>query len=318
MDSSQIIPLLERLFTLLGKISITCNFDKRDCQDPRKVIMLTQSYSSTLAHEIITLIRSLHCIVGWNQAINAFLLQKLRLAADLFHDGVINMALNELNDADQPLYLIVSSLNVIGGIDNRPRIGGVTQIEDKTGTISKITPKGKLIIQIHETGEEKKVLLTSIKPLSDIKFNLDRMPMSENLINTWSILLLGNQKYASGFDRRPTNTPGHINLAYLRQQQHILSTLSATRALANSQSKLRRVLRHQDSTFEGTPEILSQDEDSTGSPQPVMLFQKVLAKATQPSPLKPIFSLHEIIEAALNISQFLAAECNKAYVSIIK
>lgn len=44
--------------------------------------------------------------------------------------------------------------------------------------------------------------------------------------------------------------------------------------------------------------------------QPVLLIQKLLAKATQPSPLKPGFSLQEIQLAALNLSQYLAAEGN--------
>lgn len=44
--------------------------------------------------------------------------------------------------------------------------------------------------------------------------------------------------------------------------------------------------------------------------QPVLLVQKLLVKATQPSPLKPGFNLQEMQLAALNLSQFLAAEGN--------
>lgn len=44
--------------------------------------------------------------------------------------------------------------------------------------------------------------------------------------------------------------------------------------------------------------------------QPVLLIQKLLVKATQPSPLKPGFILQEMQLAALNLSQFLAAQGN--------
>nr|KAF7263608.1 hypothetical protein GWI33_001634 [Rhynchophorus ferrugineus] len=44
--------------------------------------------------------------------------------------------------------------------------------------------------------------------------------------------------------------------------------------------------------------------------QPILLIQKLLAKATQPSPLKPGFNLQEMQLAALNLSQYLAAEGN--------
>lgn len=43
---------------------------------------------------------------------------------------------------------------------------------------------------------------------------------------------------------------------------------------------------------------------------PILLIQKLLAKATQPSPLKPGFTRQEMQLAALNLSQYLAAEGN--------
>lgn len=44
--------------------------------------------------------------------------------------------------------------------------------------------------------------------------------------------------------------------------------------------------------------------------QPILLIQKLLAKATRPSPLKPGFNIQEMQLAALNLSQYLAAEGN--------
>lgn len=51
-----------------------------------------------------------------------------------------------------------------------------------------------------------------------------------------------------------------------------------------------------------------QSLDDETNQTPVLLVQKILLKATQPSPLKPGSTLEEMQLAALNLSQFLAAE----------
>lgn len=101
---------------------------------------------------------------------------------------------------------------------------------------------------------------------------------------------------------------GQISQSYLRVQQNILSSLNATRTLHSSQYRLRKILKHHISSDDQSSEQQSLEEELNQSP--VLLIQKILAKATQPSPLKPGFSLEEMQLAALNLSQFLAAEGN--------
>jgi len=40
-------------------------------------------------------------------------------------------------------------LAVVGGVDSRPRLGGRVRVEDQgTGTVSRITPRGRIHIQM--------------------------------------------------------------------------------------------------------------------------------------------------------------------------
>lgn len=86
----------------------------------------------------------------------------------------------------------------------------------------------------------------------------------------------------------------------------MLSALNATRVLHNNQYRLRKVLKYQVNTLDQSQEQQSIEEDL--NQQPILLIQKILAKATQPSPLKPGFGLEEMQLAVLNLSQFLASE----------
>jgi hypothetical protein len=50
-------------------------------------VSLTASHSSTVAEECIALLRSLHGLPGWNQALNHILANKLAVAGDLLTEG---------------------------------------------------------------------------------------------------------------------------------------------------------------------------------------------------------------------------------------
>jgi E3 ubiquitin-protein ligase HERC2 len=50
-------------------------------------VSLTASHSSTVAEECITLLRSLHSLPVWNQALNHILANKLSVAGDLLTEG---------------------------------------------------------------------------------------------------------------------------------------------------------------------------------------------------------------------------------------
>lgn len=308
MDNPEIPTLLEKLLNILGKIILTCSYDtgNKPQTTTKSLVLLTQSHSSTLAQEIIYLLRSLHGLVGWNQVLNAILVQKLNLAAYFLSDTCLMSMINDGNTSDQQHYMVIACLNVIGAWDIRPRIGGIAEIENLQGTIIRVTPKGKLCVQLHETGENRKVSI-NLKLLPQLEFNFDRMPLSENLVKTWASLLLNRQSSAlNSHEKKPQH--GQVNPAYLRTQQNTLSALNACRMLNTNQYKLRKVLKHQINGMDQSQEQQSIEEEL--NQQPILLIQKLLAKATQPSPLKPGFSRQEMQLAALNLSQYLAAEGN--------
>lgn len=75
----------------------------------------------------------------------------------------------------------------------------------------------------------------------------------------------------------------------------------------SNQYKLRKILKYQANCLEQYQEQSIEEEVNQ---QPILLIQKILTKAIQPSPLKPSFNLQEMQLAALNLSQYLATECN--------
>lgn len=95
----------------------------------------------------------------------------------------------------------------------------------------------------------------------------------------------------------------------MRSQQHMLASMNASRTLFQYQYKLRRILRYQISSIDQSLDQVSIEDEATCLP-PVLLIQKILTKAIQPSPLKAIFTLQEMLTAATNLSQYLATVCN--------
>ncbi|CAH0559020.1 unnamed protein product [Brassicogethes aeneus] len=308
MDNSEIPNILEKLLTILGKIILTCSYDtgNKPLSTAKSLVLLTQSHSSTLAQEIISLLRHLHGLVGWNQYLNAMLVQKLSIATYFLSDACLVNMMNDSLTPDQQHYMVLACLNIIGAWDDRPRTGAIAEVESLQGTVIRVTPKGKLCLQIHETGELKKVPLNGIKLIPPVEFNFDRMLLGDNFVKTWANLLLIRQSPFNNHDRKSFH--GQVNAGYLRTQQNILGALNATRILHTNQYKLRKILRQPFNGMDQSQEHQSIEEEL--NQQPVMLVQKLLSKATQPSPLKPGFTLQEMQLAALNLSQYLASEGN--------
>ncbi|XP_050303138.1 E3 ubiquitin-protein ligase HERC2 [Anthonomus grandis grandis] len=306
MDNCEIQCVLEKLLNILGNIIITCSYDtgnKPLARSNKSLVLLTQNHSSTLAQEIINLLRSLHGVLGFNQVLNAILNQKLNLAGYFLSDLCTT---NEAMNSDQQQYMVVACLNVIGAWDVRPRVGASAEIDGVPGTVTQVTPKGRLCLQFHDSGEVRKVSIKDLKLLPAPEFTFDKMPMNETSVKTWANLLLIRHSSLNAHDRRSYH--GQVNLAYLRTQQNILSALNATRILHSHQFRLRKVLKFPVNGMDQSQEQQSIEEEL--NQQPILLIQKLLAKATQPSPLKPGFSLQEMQLAALNLSQYLAAEGN--------
>ncbi|KAK5650580.1 hypothetical protein RI129_001609 [Pyrocoelia pectoralis] len=304
MDNPDIQPLLERLLYTLGKISLTCCYDVGNKPPPesKSLVLLTQSHSNILSQEIINLLRTLHGIVGWNQVLNSILIQKLNMAAYFLSD-MYSLADSTVSDQH---YLVTASLIVFGACDIRPRTGATVELDTGCGTIARVTQKGKFCVQIHSSGEIKKISLSNLKIIFDPPFNLDRIPLSENLVKIWAILMLNKPSICSNYERKALH--GQVDVAYLRMQQNILNAINATQILHCHQYKLRKILKYQVNSLEQSQEQQSIEEEL--NQPPILLIQKLLTRAIQPSPLKPGFTLQEMHLAALNLSQYLATECN--------
>ena len=82
----------------------------------------------------------------------------------------------------------------------------------------------------------------------------------------------------------------NVNVCLLRRQQEMLLILKAVRVLLGNQAQLRKVLKQ--------PYVASQEKhldlEELDNPKIELLLEKVLAKATQPSPVKAIFSRQEL------------------------
>lgn len=215
LDNPDILPLLEKLIYILGHITLTCTYDveNKPTSELKSAVLLTQSHSSTLAQEIINLLRTLHGIVGWNQVLNSILVQNLNLA--VYFSNETSLTSNDDSNSDDEHCKVIAALNVIGSWDVRPRTGAVVQVDNLEGTIVRATQKGKLCVHLHGSGEIRKVALNSIKLMSNPTFNLERMPLSENLIKMWAHLLLNKQSSSLNNSERRIHGKLLKNVRYL-------------------------------------------------------------------------------------------------------
>jgi E3 ubiquitin-protein ligase HERC2 len=127
-DGGRINFIVEKIFTILGRICLYCPNDfSLMPADIKSRVLFSASYSGTIAEEIISLIRKLHTLPLWNGVINSFLSQKLCIAAELFSQDYDVAAVAAggqqttitVNDADK--VAIMGALNAVGGCDSRPR-----------------------------------------------------------------------------------------------------------------------------------------------------------------------------------------------------
>nr|CAD7453258.1 unnamed protein product [Timema tahoe] len=226
VDPSERLGLLEKLFHLLGYTALFC---PTDTPLPVSRVSLTASQSSSVAEECIALLRSLHGLPGWNQALNHILATKLVVAGDLLTEGsLFHIQVNEC-EVDQSMAIqssVNAALSVLGGVDSRVRIGGLVAAEGlgqgegvekvsalphpfypSAGTVCQVSQHCKLVVQLHDTGEVKKLALGAVVPLPTAHFNLDKMLMTENMLDTWATLVsLITHEYSDR--RQPSCVPG--------------------------------------------------------------------------------------------------------------
>uniref|UniRef100_A0A669BIW0 E3 ubiquitin-protein ligase HERC2 n=1 Tax=Oreochromis niloticus TaxID=8128 RepID=A0A669BIW0_ORENI len=322
--------LVEKLFSFLGSLLSTCSSDLPLLREgslrrrkSRPQASLTATHSSTLAEEIVAVLRTLHSLSQWNSLINDYINNQLSSIADVMASCQSEACFLEecFPDLEGPrVGSLMAVLAVIGGIDGRLRLGGqVVHEEYGEGTVTRITPKGRITVQFHEMRTCRVCLLSHLKTLPAISFSVQNLPFTEPMLAVWAQLVslagskLEKQRMKKSLSRGLT--ADQVDLSLLRCQQLRLYVLKAARALLSHQDKLRQILS-QPAVVDIGP---NPSEDPVASPDvgdlspegplpPLILLQQLLSAATQPSPIKAIFDRQEMEAAALAVCQYLAVE----------
>ncbi|XP_041128227.1 E3 ubiquitin-protein ligase HERC2-like isoform X2 [Polyodon spathula] len=321
--------LVEKLFGFLGRLLSTCSSDlpllREGSQRRRKSrpqASLTATHSSTLAEEIVAVLRSLHSLSQWNGLINEYINSQLDCIGDVMAGRQTRgTALEDYfpDSQDPGVGSLMAVLAVIGGIDGRLRLGGqVIHEEFGEGTVTRITPKGRITVQFHEMRTCRVCPLNQLKPLPVVAFSVNNLPFSEPMLAIWAQLVnLAGSKVEKQRMMKPLSRglTDQVDLHVLRCQQLRLYILKAARALLSHQDKLRQILS-QPAVLEPVPapseDGVVSSPDADLSPEdplpPLILLQQLLSAATQPSPVKAIFDRPELEAAALAVCQYLAVE----------
>ncbi|XP_052829652.1 E3 ubiquitin-protein ligase HERC2 isoform X3 [Octopus bimaculoides] len=348
LEASRMKDIVEKMFSLLGNVLLSCSSDPtllppsdtlRKGHRGRPPVTITASYSSTVADEIVSTIRKLHLLDGWNAHINSYIISKLGMIEDMVCDKS-KSSMDDLNiDLQETHAAIMAVLAVIGGIGLLPRLGGlVMHYELRLGTIANIRPSGKIQVQFPEVGL-KMCRMTDLVPVPHLEFVVDKLPMTENVINTWvklvslagtgfkvekerertSLFSSVNSVESTGTNTDKKNFGCGLNTKLLHKQQIRLGLLKAARVLFSRQDNLHKVLSQPavlDLGFASSLETgvgfsSSTEEDlNTLQQEPatnISLLQHLMVAATQPSPLKAIFSREEMEAAAMAVCQYLTA-----------
>ncbi|KAG3262427.1 HECT and RLD domain containing E3 ubiquitin protein ligase 2, transcript variant X1 [Ictidomys tridecemlineatus] len=322
--------LVEKLFGFLGSLLTTCSSDVPLLREStlrrrraRPQASLTATHSSTLAEEVVALLRTLHSLTQWNGLINKYINSQLRSVTQSCMGKPSEGALLEdyFPDSENPeVGGLMAVLAVIGGIDGRLRLGGqVMHDEFGEGTVTRITPKGRITVQFSDMRMCRVCPLNQLKPLPAVAFSVTNLPFTEPMLSVWAQLvnLAGSKLEKHKIKKSPKQGfAGQVDLDLLRSQQLKLYILKAGRALLSHQDKLRQILSqpavqeigtgHTDDGAAASPEL--GDMSPEGPQPPMILLQQLLASATQPSPVKAIFDKQELEAAALAVCQCLAVE----------
>nr|XP_032812660.1 E3 ubiquitin-protein ligase HERC2 isoform X4 [Petromyzon marinus] len=324
--------LLERLFLMLGNLLSSCSSDSLSVRDGtcrnrrgRPQASLTASCSSTLAEETVTLLRVLHALPRWSPLINQHLEAHLGCLRHLM--GAAPHKGGAVEPAGDRMQLeargLVAVLAVVGGVDGRLRLGGqVAHEEFGQGTVTRITARGRITVLFQEPPRASRVCsLPQLQPVSEVGFDLSNFPLTEPLLNSWGQLVnLACSKQHRRWRSAAHGPTDEVDVVLLARHQVLLYVLKAARTLLSHQDKLRQIQSQpalleqpNPSLDEGAVAVASPDVSdlSPDMPQPPMiLLQQLLTAATQPSPLKAIFTRQELEAAALAVCQYLALEAS--------
>ncbi|XP_078115961.1 E3 ubiquitin-protein ligase HERC2 isoform X3 [Sander vitreus] len=323
--------LVEKLFNFLGILLSTCSSDLPLLREgslrrrkSRPQASLTATHSSTLAEEIVSVLRTLHSLGQWNSMINDYINTQLSSIGDVMAGCQSKACFLEeyFPDSDGPrVGSLMAVMAVIGGIDGRLRLGGqVIHEEYGEGTVTRITPKGRITVQFYEMRTCRVCLLSHLKPLPAVSFSVQNLPFTEPMLAVWAQLVsLAGSKLEKQHMKKSLSrglTADQVDIHLLRCQQLRLYILKAGRALLSHQDKLRQILS-QAAVVDTGPNpsedpVVSSPDVGDLSPEgplpPLILLQQLLSAATQPSPIKAIFDRQEMEAAALALCQYLAVE----------
>ncbi|KAF4026258.1 hypothetical protein G4228_018565 [Cervus hanglu yarkandensis] len=322
--------LVEKLFGFLGSLLTTCSSDVPFLRESalrrrraRPQASLTATHSSTLAEEVVALLRTLHALGQWNGLINKYINSQLHSVTRSCAGKPAEGALIDdcFPDGESPeVGSLMAVLAVIGGIDGRVRLGGQVLHDDfGEGTVTRITPKGRITVQFCDLRTCRVCPLNQLKPLPAAAFSVTNLPFTEPMLSVWAQLvnLAGSKLEKHKIKKSPKQGfAGQVDLDLLRCQQLKLYILKAGRALLSHQDQLRQILSqpavqeaaaaHTDDGAAVSPDLV--DMSPEGPQPPMTLLQQLLASATQPSPVKAIFDKQELEAAALAVCQCLAVE----------
>ncbi|XP_052278368.1 E3 ubiquitin-protein ligase HERC2-like [Dreissena polymorpha] len=326
-DISRVKTIVNRLLNLLGSILVSCTADptllSNDDDTPRRrqkaPVSLTASYTSTIAEELVQLLRKLHTLETWNISINEYLVKHMKTVPNILLDQVTVIKNDPSYQIDEGS--VLAMMAIIGGVDGRPRLGGHVIVEDQgEGMISRITPMGKILIQMEE-GIVTVSKLSSLTPVPGLEFDVAHMPLTGDVIRMWGTILslachnFRQERDGRDSDRAPlaasTTTMDSevhkVDMLELGKQQVKLGLLRSSRVLLKHQHILRKIVSQS-----LIPEVANREAEARTEEEPVpespgLILQQILVSATQASPLKAIFTREEMEAACLSVSQYLTA-----------
>lgn len=306
-DASRVGSIVNELFLLLGNITMNCPHDHSLTQLPvgiKTKVLSSASHSGTIGEELISLLRKLHTLPLWNDSINAYISQKMCVAADMFVDSdrECNLYTEKLN--------VAAALSVIGGFDPRIRIGIDIVYDSVKCSIFRMTRNGTVILSVNRSNDTKNISFTKMEKLVEQGiFSLSKLSLNEMLLNSLAVLMYGMK----------IETPAVFDVSILNYQQIQLASLKATQVLFRHQSLLKTILRQRSPGITKYSSDDSMSDDSKNSKQDELgekkvdaskqdlLVQSILSRAIQSSPLKACYSQSEMEIAALAICQTLSA-----------
>ncbi|XP_071496413.1 E3 ubiquitin-protein ligase HERC2-like [Diadema antillarum] len=335
--------LVSRLFSVLGSCMLTCcsdtpspiyEFGKKQKQGNKAKVSLTAPFASTVADELVLLLRRLHILPTWNRYINAYINSRLCKVVAMVTDVAAPQP------GEQESYRlkqgeVLAVLAMIGGVDERPRLGGQVRHEEYgMGTLVNMAANGRLTVQFEGQRVWRVCRLSTLSPVVTTPFSVEKLILTPTVLNMWSQLIslaaAGFRIHRGGSISRDNSgstlsSVEHegIDLQLLRKQQMRLGLMQAARKVFSRQDNLRQLLSlttaawdmsspSSSSSSGGSGGASSSEEGSSpeemGTMERFTLLQQLMCAATQPSPVKALFVRQELEAAALALTQHLVNE----------